>query len=128
MLALLVGVIALPGAGALACLVPSFLFGVEAIAAGEHLGALREHVVPCSGCVLCGMSRAFAAFSHGDFALAMDLNSGVVVAWPLAWMVLAVSAFGVVRTLRDRPRFFPVPSATASSIAPTAQELEPHVS
>ncbi len=122
MLAFLLAVIALPGLGALLCLGLSFAFDVEAIAAGEHLGAARALASPCSGCELCGMSRAFAAFSHGDFAQAFALNRGVVVAWPLAWLVAAVSTFGVVRTLRDRPRFF------APTSAPMPQEPAVHVS
>ena len=124
MTAFLIAVVAAPGVAAALCLGLSFAFDPVAIAAGEHLGASSEGAVACSGCVLCGMSRAFSAMSHGDWAAALAFNRGVVVAWPLAWLVLATSAFGVFRVLRDRPRFFAGPTAHPN---PVRQEAELHV-
>lgn len=45
--------------------------------------------LPCPG---CGMSRAIAAFSQGDFSAALGLNPFVVFAWPL-FFALALLAF-----------------------------------
>lgn len=126
MTAFLVAVVALPGLLAGLCLGLSFAFRPEAIAAGEHLGPLQGRVAECAGCALCGMSRAFSAFSHGDIAAAMDFNRGVALGYPLAWLCLAVSIFCVWRTLRDRPRFFAA-SQPATTTPFTAQEGELHV-
>jgi len=126
MTAFLVTVVALPGLAAGLCLGSSFAFTPEAIAAGDHLGPMQGRLAECAGCALCGMSRAFAAFSHGDFAAAMGYNRGVALGYPLAWLCVFVSIFGVWRTLRDRPRFF---AAQQSATTPftTAQEGELHV-
>ncbi len=72
------------------------------------------------------MSRAFAAFSHGDFGAAMDFNRGVALGYPLAWLVVFVSVFGAWRVLRDRPRFFAAPQPATTAFT-TAQEGELHV-
>jgi hypothetical protein len=46
--------------------------------------------LPCPG---CGMSRAMAAFSQGDFVAALGLHPFVVFAWPT---LLALAVLGVV--------------------------------
>jgi hypothetical protein len=52
--------------------------------------------LPCPG---CGLSRALAAASQGDFGAALGLNPFVVFVWPL-FLTLALLAFapGSVRT------------------------------
>lgn len=127
MTALLVFVVSLPGLLAGLCLGLSFAFTPAAIAGGEHLGPLQGRLAECAGCALCGMSRAFAAFSHGDFGAAMSFNRGVALAYPLAWLCVLVSIYCVVRTLRDRPRFFAASRQPATTPFTTAQEGELHV-
>jgi len=125
MTAFLLVLVSLPGLAAGLCLGLSFAFTPAAIASGEHLGPLRGSVTRCAGCTLCGMSRAFSAFSHGDVAGALAFNRGVVVGYPLACLAVLVSIYCVWRTLRDRPRFFAAPAV--STPLPTAQESELHV-
>ncbi len=78
----------------------SFLFAPGAIARGEHLSALGLSLAPCPGCGMCGMSRAFACFSHGELARALELNPGVVVAWPLFLVLTLACTWGVVQLVR----------------------------
>lgn len=103
----LVAAIALPGVLAGSVIVVSFIFTPEAIAQNDHLVWLGLAPDPCVGCGLCGMSRAFSAFSHGAISRAIAYHRGVVVAWPLAAILTPAAAFGVVRTLRTPPRFLP---------------------
>ena len=126
MTAFLVFVVSLPGLAAGLCLGLSFAYSPVAIAGGEHLGPLQGSFAQCAGCALCGMSRAFSAFSHGDFAAAMDFNGGVALGYPLAWLCVLTSIYSVRRTLRDRPRFFAAPRVAPTPF-PTAQEGELHV-
>ena len=125
MTAFLVFIVSLPGLAAALCLGLSFAFTPAAIAGGEHLGPLQGTFAECAGCALCGMSRAFSAFSHGDFGAAMAFNRGVALGYPLAWLCVLTSIYCVWRTLRDRPRFFAAPAARTPF--PTAQESEIHV-
>ena len=103
---LLLLLVAAPGVASAICLGLSFAYSPEAVGAGEHLGAFRSAFVPCSGCSMCGMSRAFAALSHFDLSRALHFNAAVVVAWPSAWLVGFTSAFGTARLWRQPPRFF----------------------
>ena len=125
MTAFLVFVVSLPGLAAGLCLGLSFAFTPAAIAGGDHLGPLQGRLAECAGCALCGMSRAFSAFSHGDFGAAMDFNAGVALGYPLAWLCVLTSVFAAWRIVRDRPRFFAVQSATTPFT--TAPEGELHV-
>jgi hypothetical protein len=78
----------------------SFVFGPSAIARGEHLAALGVSLGPCSGCGMCGMSRAFSCFSHGEFARAFEFNPGVVVLWPLFLAMTLACAWAVFHLFR----------------------------
>lgn len=112
--------VASPGLASGAALIISFLFTAPAIAAREHLGPFARAVSACGGCSLCGMSRAFASLSHGQFDAAVAFNPGVLLVWPLAWVVVGVSAFGVYRLRRHPVRFIasaPTASVTFSNVA-----------
>jgi len=78
----------------------SFAFRPEAIARGEHLSLIGVSLPPCPGCSLCGMSRAFSAFAHADFAGAVAYHPGVLVTFPLFWVLAAVCVFGLYRFAR----------------------------
>ncbi len=78
----------------------SVLVDPEGIARQEHVAWLGVRFAPCPGCAFCGMSRAFSALAHGDFALARDFNPGVVLAWPLTVVAVALSLFGLARLVR----------------------------
>lgn len=119
----LLALVASPGLASGAALVVSFLFAAPAIAAREHLGPFARALPLCSGCSLCGMSRAFASFSHGEFEAAIAFNPGVLVLWPLAWALVGVSLFGVYRLWREPVRFFaPSASPTFSNVVAHPQE------
>lgn len=85
----------------------SFAFSPEAIARQEHVAFLGVKFAPCPGCVLCGMSRAFSAFAHGDVARAMELNAGVVAFFPLFCLMVIGFAVGIVRLVRSPIRLTP---------------------
>ncbi|MEM7609128.1 MAG: DUF2752 domain-containing protein [Myxococcota bacterium] len=102
----LAALVAAPGVASAIVLAISFRYDVPAIASSEHFGPLAGRFLPCTGCGLCGMSRAFAAFSHGHWEAALSLNAGVAVLWPMAWLVIGVSLFGVYRLWRHPVRFF----------------------
>src|SRR5688572_9139031 len=87
---------------ALAALAASRLWSVEAMADGAPVRLLGLTPQPCPGCVLCGMSRAFTAASHGDLARALEFNPLVVLAYPAAWALVAAAAFFVLRFARRR--------------------------
>jgi uncharacterized protein DUF2752 len=98
---MLVGlVICLLGGFTAGSLVLSFAFGPAAIARGEHLAALGLSFPPCPGCAMCGMSRAFACFSHGEFSRALEFNAGVVVLWPLFVALTLACAWGLLHLFR----------------------------
>ena len=78
----------------------SVLIDPQGIARQEHVAWLGVRFAPCPGCALCGMSRAFSALAHGDFALAREFNPGVVLAWPLTVTAVALSLFGLARLAR----------------------------
>ena len=83
-----------------ASLLISFVFTPAAIAGGEHLSALGLSLAPCPGCGMCGMSRAFSSFSHGELARALELNPGVVVVWPLFLVLTLACVWGVIQLIR----------------------------
>jgi hypothetical protein len=103
---LLVALVALPGAFALTSLTVSFAFDPAQIARGDHLRAFGISLAPCPGCALCGMSRAFSAWSHGQWLAAIELHAGVVLAWPAFALLAIVSAVAAARLWREPPRFF----------------------
>ncbi len=111
----LIVIVALPGIGAALALVLAFMYEPSAIAGGEHLMGFAGQLPPCSGCGLCGMSRAFSALSHGHVQNAVHFNRAVLVVWPLAWALFGVSAFGVFRLLRNPPQFFALPPAEGAT-------------
>ncbi len=87
---------------ALAALAASRVWDVEAMADGAPVRLLGFEPQPCPGCLLCGMSRAFTAASHGEFGRALDFNPLVVFAYPAAWALVAAAALIVVRFARRR--------------------------
>lgn len=88
-------------------IVASFVFTPEAIARQDHVAFLGVKFAPCPGCVLCGMSRAFSAFAHGDVARAIDLNPGVVAFFPLFCLMAIGFAVGIARLVRSPIRLTP---------------------
>lgn len=82
---------------AAAALSASFFWSVDAMAGGAPWRLLGLTPRPCPGCAVCGMSRAFTAASHGEFALAFDFNPLVVALYPAFWIV---ALFGPVLVLR----------------------------
>lgn len=87
---------------ALAALAASRVWNVEAMANGAPVRLLGLEPQPCPGCVLCGMSRAFTAASHGEFARALDFNPLVLLAYPAAWALVAAAGLIVIRFARRR--------------------------
>lgn len=87
---------------ALAALAASRLWSVEAMAEGAPVRALGLTPQPCTGCVLCGMSRAFTAASHGDFGAALEFNPLVVLAYPATWALVGAAAFIALRFTKRR--------------------------
>ncbi len=70
---------------AVAVMAVSFVFPIEGL--GVDLCILHSTTgLPCPG---CGLSRAIAAISQGDWLAALALNPFALVAWPL-FLVLAV--------------------------------------
>jgi len=78
----------------------SLLVSPEAIALGEPWRGLGVDVTSCVGCALCGMSRAFSLFSHGQFLSSLSLNPLVVVAWPATLLVALGGPFAFQRRNR----------------------------
>mgnify|MGYP002777813209 len=85
---------------ALAALAASRLWSVEAMGGGAPARLLGLTPQPCPGCVLCGMSRAFTAVSHGEFARALAFNPLVVLAYPAAWFVVGAGLFALLHFAR----------------------------
>jgi len=90
----------LAGSFTAASLVISFVFAPVEIARGDHLAAVGLSLAPCPGCGMCGMSRAFASFSHGDFSRALEFNPGVVVVWPLFLVMTLACVWGLLQLVR----------------------------
>jgi hypothetical protein len=86
----------------------SVAYSPAAIGRQDHLAFLGVRFAPCPGCVMCGMSRAFSAFAHGDLALAVELNPGVVVFFPLFLALVVGLVWAVVRLARRPIRLTPV--------------------
>ena len=93
------GVLAALAALALAI---GFAFEPGELARGAPWRLLGLEAPTCPGCVLCGMSRAFAAAAHGRPAEALASNAGVVLLWPLAWILVLFGAQALARTLAPR--------------------------
>ena len=91
----------LAGGFTLASLVLSFVFAPAEIARGEHLAAVGVSLAPCPGCGMCGMSRAFSSFSHGEFSRALEFNPGVVVVWPLFLVLTLACVWGLLQLIRN---------------------------
>lgn len=92
---------------AAACLAASAWWSVDAMSAGAPVRLLGFTPSECPGCLLCGMSRAFTAMSHGEFSRAVEFNPLVVLAYPAAWALVAaavvlVAHFAVRRLVAAR--------------------------
>lgn len=85
----------------------SVAYTPEAIARQDHLAPFGVRFAPCPGCVMCGMSRAFSAFAHGDVSRAVELNPAVVVFFPLFVALVAGLVWAVVRLARRPIRLTP---------------------
>lgn len=83
-------------------LILSAAFGPEAMAAGTPIRLLGLEPMPCVGCPLCGMSRAFACVSHAQFARGFDFNPGVLFAYPLAAGLAVLGPLVLLRELTRR--------------------------
>jgi hypothetical protein len=72
---------------AIAALVASFVWGVDAMSGGApwKLVGLAPRV--CPGCAACGLSRAFSAASHGELVRALAFNPAVALLYPAFWAV-----------------------------------------
>lgn len=87
---------------AAAALAASFAWSVEAMADGAPLRLVGLAPNVCPGCAACGLSRAFTAVSHGEFARAVAFNPSVVVLYPLAWLVALAGPLIAARHLLER--------------------------
>ena len=52
-------------------------------------------------CLTCGMTRAFAALSHGDLGRAVEYNRGSPVLYVAFWVIAAATLVACVRAGRD---------------------------
>jgi hypothetical protein len=85
---------------ALLVMIASVFFPVSGL--GVDLCPLHAATgLPCPG---CGMSRAIAAVSQGDFSAALGLNPFVLFAWPL-FLGLALLAFAPGQLVRATERW-----------------------
>lgn len=98
------GALGILGLVALACLVVSFWWTPEAMAAGVPLQALGVEAQACPGCPLCGMSRAFSAASHLRIDEAIGFNRAILVAYPAAALVAVAAPIALARELLARRR------------------------
>ena len=98
------GALGILGLVALACLLVSFQWTPEAMAAGAPLQVLGVEAQSCSGCSLCGMSRAFSAASHLRIEEALDYNRAIVVAYPAAALVAVAGPIALAREVLARKR------------------------
>ncbi len=55
-------------------------------------------------CLTCGMTRAFAALSHGQLSNALDYNRGSPVVYLGFWVAAAATLVAVARALSDYRR------------------------
>ena len=101
------GVLLVPVVGAL---LVSFLVTPVAIESGLMLSP------PCTfktvfgvPCLSCGMTRAFAALSHGHFALAWSYNRLSPFMYGCFWVLAAWGSWHLARALRDWFRLGRVP-------------------
>lgn len=90
------GILAVPAAGAL---IASFLWSPEAVASGAPMLALGLDPYVCPGCPSCGLSRAFSAMSHLRAGEAIDFNPGVLLGYPLAWLIAGLGPTLLLREL-----------------------------
>ena len=90
------------GAIAAAMLVASFTWNVEAMASGAPWQLVGWQPRACPGCAVCGLSRAFAAVSHGRWSDALHFNASVLALYPAACFVALLGATAAVRSLRPR--------------------------
>ena len=93
---------------AAAALAASFVWSVHAMAAGAPLELVGLTSRACPGCAACGLSRAFAAMSHGDVAAAIHLNPAVLALYPAFWAVaiagfVIAGRYALARRHRCRP-------------------------
>jgi hypothetical protein len=88
--------IASPLAFVMVALVAAFAYEPAAIARGDHLASLGLRVGACSGCGMCGMSRAFSALAHGDLDKALSYNRAVIVVFPSFVVVALVCGVALV--------------------------------
>jgi hypothetical protein len=58
-------------------------------------------------CPTCGMTRAFAALSHGHFEQARQYNRGAWVVYLVYWVGAAVGGSGALRAVHDVWRLTP---------------------
>ncbi len=95
-------VLLLLAAGAAVALAASLIFTPEQIAGGQHFAWLGWVPPPCTGCALCGASRAFASASRLDLAGALALNPLVALLYPTA-LTLALAGPWLALHLLRRP-------------------------
>jgi hypothetical protein len=70
--------------------------GLESGTSGRVL-AWGLHLEPDHACVMCGLSRSFAAMSHGEWARAMEYNAS----GPALYVaMLALALWAIVSTAR----------------------------
>jgi hypothetical protein len=84
---------------ALAALVASFVWNVEAMAGGAPWRLLGWQPRPCPGCAACGLSRAFSAVSHGRWSEALHFNLGVLALYPATCLTALAGTCAAVRLI-----------------------------
>lgn len=89
---------------AAAALWASFHYSVDAMAEGAPWRAVGLEPVPCPGCLLCGLSRAFTATSHGELARALAFNPLVAVLYPVFWATALAGPLLAFRLVRPQVR------------------------
>lgn len=93
---------AILGVACLLCIGVAFVYGPEAIAAGDHVADLGLAVTPCPGCAFCGLSRGFALFGAGRFSEGVALNPSVVLLYPFFCLVgVAGPTYALLNLLRS---------------------------
>ena len=92
------------GLAALAALTASWVWSPAEMAAGAPLALAGIPQRVCPGCPLCGMSRAFAAFSRLELDQALAFNRGVLFAYPAAALLAVAGPMAFVAELFQRRR------------------------